>query len=55
MPSFRQLYQETVSDLQTELKGALVDLGHMSAFDFLLKETDNLLSIAEDLVGVYLE
>ena len=39
--SFRQLYQETVSDLQTELKAALVDLGHKSAFDLLLKEAWN--------------
>jgi hypothetical protein len=38
MPPFRQLYQETVSDLTTELKGALVDLVHKSAFDLLLKE-----------------
>jgi hypothetical protein len=41
VPPFRQLYQETVSDLQTELKGALVDLGHKSAFDLLLKEAWN--------------
>jgi len=40
MPPFRQLYQETVSDLTTELK-ALVDLGHKSAFDLLLKEAWN--------------
>jgi transcriptional regulatory protein LevR len=41
VPPFRKLYQETVSDLQTELKGALVDLGHKSAFDLLLKEAWN--------------
>jgi transcriptional regulatory protein LevR len=41
VPPFRQLYQETVSDLQTELKAALVDLGHKSAFDSLLKEAWN--------------
>ena len=41
MPPFRQLYQETVSDLTTELKGALVDLGHKSAFDLLLKDAWN--------------
>jgi hypothetical protein len=41
IPPFRQLYQETISDLQTELKGALVDLGHKSAFDLLLKEAWN--------------
>jgi len=37
VPPFRQLYQETVSDLTTEL----VDLGHKSAFDLLLKEAWN--------------
>ena len=37
-PPFRQLYQETVSDLQTESKAALVDLGHKSAFDLLLRK-----------------
>ncbi|MFY9797169.1 MAG: hypothetical protein WAJ93_15915 [Candidatus Nitrosopolaris sp.] len=37
VPPFRQLYQEAVSDLQTELKAALVDLGHKSAFDLLPK------------------
>ncbi|MFY9870496.1 MAG: hypothetical protein WAK17_12310 [Candidatus Nitrosopolaris sp.] len=41
VPPFRQLYEETVSDLQTELKAALVDLGHKSAFDLLLKEAWN--------------
>ena len=41
VPPFRQLYQETISDLQTELKAALVDLGHKSAFDLLLKEAWN--------------
>jgi len=41
VPPFRRLYQETVSDLTTELKGALVDLGHKSAFDLLLKEAWN--------------
>jgi hypothetical protein len=38
VPPFRQLYQETVSDLQMELKAALVDLRHKSAFDLLLRE-----------------
>jgi hypothetical protein len=33
--------QETISDLQTELEAALVDLGHKSAFDLLLKEAWN--------------
>jgi hypothetical protein len=41
MPPFRQLYQETVSDLTMELKAALVDPGHKSAFDLLLKEAWN--------------
>ena len=40
-PSFRQLYEETISELRTELQGALVDLGHKSAFDLLLKEAWN--------------
>ena len=35
MPPFRQLYQET------ELKAALVELRHKSAFDLLLKEAWN--------------
>ena len=30
-----------MSELQTELKAALVDLGHKSAFDLLLKEAWN--------------
>ncbi|MGB8937927.1 MAG: hypothetical protein WCC17_22790 [Candidatus Nitrosopolaris sp.] len=30
-----------MSDLQTELKAALVDLGHKSVFDLLLKEVWN--------------
>jgi hypothetical protein len=38
---FRQLYQETVSDFQMELKAALVDLDHNSVFDLLLKEAWN--------------
>jgi len=41
VPPFRQLYQETISDLETELRAALVDLGHKSAFDLLLKEAWN--------------
>jgi prefoldin subunit 5 len=36
-PSFRQLYEETISELKMELQAALVDLGHKSAFDLLLK------------------
>ena len=41
VPPFRQLYHKTVSDLQMELKAALVDLGHKCAFDLLLKEAWN--------------
>jgi hypothetical protein len=40
-PSFRQLYEETLSDLKIELQAALVDLGHKKAFDLLLKEVWN--------------
>jgi hypothetical protein len=40
-PTFRQIYEETVSDLKTELQAALIDLGHKSAFDLLLKEAWN--------------
>jgi hypothetical protein len=40
-PSFRQLYEETISELKTELQAALVDLGHKNAFDLLLKEAWN--------------
>jgi hypothetical protein len=40
-PSFRQLYEETLSELKMELQAALVDLGHRSAFDLLLKEAWN--------------
>lgn len=36
-PSFRQLYDEVLSELRTELQGAFVDLGHKKAFDLLLK------------------
>jgi len=41
IPSFRQLYEETISELKIELQAALVDLGHKSAFDLLLKEARN--------------
>jgi len=37
-PSFRQLYEETVAELKSELQAAMVDLGHKSAFDSLLKD-----------------
>jgi hypothetical protein len=40
-PSFRQLYEETISELRTELQAALVDLNHKSAFELLLKEAWN--------------
>jgi hypothetical protein len=40
-PTFRQIYEETISGLKTELQAALVDLGHKSAFDLLLKEAWN--------------
>jgi hypothetical protein len=40
-PSFRQLYEETISDLKMELQAALVDLGHKNAFGLLLKEAWN--------------
>jgi DNA polymerase elongation subunit (family B) len=40
-PSFRQLYEETISDMRSELQAALVDLNHKSAFDLLLKEAWN--------------
>ena len=40
-PSFRQLYEETISELRTELHAALVDLSHKNAFDLLLKEAWN--------------
>jgi hypothetical protein len=40
-PSFRQLYEETISELKMELQAALVDLGHKGAFDLLLKEAWN--------------
>jgi hypothetical protein len=36
-PSFRQSYDEVMSELRTELQGAFVDLGHKKAFDHLLK------------------
>lgn len=40
-PTFRQIYEETISDLKTELQAALIDLGHKNAFDLLLKEAWN--------------
>src|SRR5205823_14605461 len=40
-PTCRQLYEDTISDLKTELQAALIDLGHKNAFDLLLKEAWN--------------
>jgi hypothetical protein len=40
-PSFRQLYEETISEMRSELQAALVDLGHKNAFDLLLREAWN--------------
>jgi uncharacterized protein (DUF2461 family) len=40
-PSFRQLYEETISELKLELQAAMVDLGHKSAFDLILKDAWN--------------
>jgi hypothetical protein len=37
-PSFRQLYEETIAELKSELQAAMVDLGHKSAFDLILKD-----------------
>ena len=37
-PNFRQLYEETIAELKSELQAAMVDLGHKSAFDLLLKD-----------------
>jgi hypothetical protein len=37
-PSFRQLYEETVAELKSELQSAMVDLGHKNAFDLILKD-----------------
>jgi uncharacterized protein (DUF2461 family) len=40
-PSFRQLYEETIAELKSELQAAMVDLGHKSAFDLILKDAWN--------------
>ena len=40
-PSFRQLYEEIIADMRSDLQAALVDLGHKNAFDLLLKEALN--------------
>lgn len=40
-PSFRQLYEETVAELKSELQSAMIDLGHKSAFDLILRDAWN--------------
>jgi hypothetical protein len=40
-PSFRQLYEETIAELRSELQAAMVDLGHKSAFDLILRDAWN--------------
>ena len=40
-PSFRQLYEETMAELRSELQSAMVDLGHKSAFDLILRDAWN--------------
>lgn len=40
-PSFRQLYEETIAELKSELQAAMVDLSHKSAFDLLLRDAWN--------------
>jgi hypothetical protein len=45
-PSFRQLYEEIISERRTELQATLVDLGHKNAFDLLLKQAWNSEQIA---------
>ncbi|MCP8319131.1 MAG: hypothetical protein L6N95_04810 [Candidatus Methylarchaceae archaeon HK01B] len=40
-PSFRQLYEKTISELKTHYQSSLIDLGHKKAFDLLLKEAWN--------------
>ena len=37
-PSFRQLYEETVAELKSEFQSAMVDFGHKSAFDLILRD-----------------
>jgi hypothetical protein len=37
-PSFRQLYEETIAELKSELQAAMVDLGHKTAFDLILRD-----------------
>lgn len=37
-PSFRQLYEETIAELKSELQAAMVDLDHKTAFDLILRD-----------------
>jgi len=37
-PSFRQIYDELISNLKTNFQNSLIDLGRREAFDLLLKE-----------------
>lgn len=37
-PSFRQLYEETIAELKSELQAAMVDLDHQTAFDLILRD-----------------
>lgn len=37
-PTFRQLFEETISDLKAELQAAMISLDNKTAFDQLLKE-----------------
>jgi len=39
--SFRQLYEEIIAELKSELQAAMVDLDHKSAFDLILKDAWN--------------
>jgi len=40
-PSFRQLYEKTISELKTHYQSSLIDLEHKKDFDLLLKEVWN--------------
>jgi hypothetical protein len=40
-PSFRQLYEETIAELKSEFQAGMVDLGHKSAFDLILRDAWN--------------
>jgi hypothetical protein len=49
-PTFKQIYEETLSNLKIELQSALVDLEHKSAFDLLLKEAWNSEQAAREIL-----